>query len=48
MTVEFGIFRGEQHLIRGENIYVYAEDGKSLPLPEDFKQRIDALEAQVL
>ena len=44
MTVKFGIFRDGQHLISGENIYVYAENGGSLPLPDDFKRRIEALE----
>ncbi|NCW81105.1 MAG: acyl-CoA thioesterase [Betaproteobacteria bacterium] len=29
MTVNFGIFREGQHLIRGENVYVYAEDGSA-------------------
>lgn len=44
MTVKFGIFRDGQPLISGENIYVYAENGGSLPLPDDFKRRIEALE----
>ena len=44
MTVNFGIFREGRHLIRGENIYVYAEDGQSLALPEDFKARVQAME----
>lgn len=45
MTVSFGIFREDQALIRGENIYVYAENGTSMPLPEDFRKRIEAIEA---
>jgi len=44
MTVNFGIFREGQHLIRGENVYVYAEDGRSMALPEDFKARIETME----
>lgn len=44
MTVNFGIFREGQHLIRGENVYVYAEDGRSMALPEDFKARIENME----
>ena len=44
MTVKFGIFRDGQNLISGENIYVYAEHGSSLPLPDDFKRRIEAIE----
>lgn len=45
MTVAFAIFRDDQLLIRGENIYVYAEAGQALPLPEDFRNRIEALES---
>jgi len=45
MTVEFAIFRGSEHLISGENVYVHAQDGTSLPIPDDFRRMLEALDA---
>lgn len=40
MTVDFEIHRLGDHLITGQSIYVYAQDAKSLPIPDDLRRRI--------
>lgn len=44
MTVDFEIHRGAEHLISGQSIYVYTEQGKSLPIPDDLRRRIHGFE----
>ncbi len=44
MTMDFEIHRGEEHLITGQSVYVYAQDGKSLPIPDDLRRRIHGFE----
>src|SRR5690606_9520632 len=44
MTMEFEIHRGQDHLISGESVYVYAQDGRSMPIPDDLRRRIHAYE----
>ncbi len=34
MSVLFEIYRGAEHLVSGENVYVHAEDGASQRIPE--------------
>ena len=42
-----GIFRGDEHLITGELVHVYADPAtqKSTPLPHELRQLLDAFEA---
>ncbi|MFM2399225.1 MAG: hypothetical protein RL341_1382, partial [Pseudomonadota bacterium] len=42
MTMLLEIYRGQEHLISGELVYVYADtaQGKSLPLPESWRARL--------
>ena len=42
--INLEIHRGEEHLISGQSIYVYAQDGKSLPIPDDLRRRIHGFE----
>jgi acyl-CoA thioester hydrolase len=44
MTVDFEIHRGQEHLVSGQSVYVYASDGKSLPIPDDLRRRIHGFE----
>lgn len=44
MAVDFEIHRGPEHLISGQSTYVYARDGKSMPVPEDLRRRIASFE----
>jgi acyl-CoA thioester hydrolase len=44
MTKDFEIRRGEDHLISGQSIYVYAQEGKSMPIPDGLRRRIHAFE----
>lgn len=44
MTVDFGISRDDEHLVSGQSIYVYAQEGKSLPIPDDLRRRIHGFE----
>ena len=44
MTVDFEIHRGAEHLASGQSIYVYAEQGKPLPIPDDLRRRIHGFE----
>lgn len=46
MTMALAIFRGDEHLIDGELVYVYADahEKKSTPIPEAWRERIKAIE----
>ncbi len=44
MTVDFEISRDGEHLVSGQSIYVYAHEGKSLPIPDDLRRRIHGFE----
>lgn len=46
MTMALAIFRGDDHLIDGELVYVYADahEKKSAPIPGAWRERIVALE----
>jgi len=46
MTIAIAIFRGDEHLIDGELVYVYADSRvkKSLAIPDAWRARIDAME----
>ena len=44
MTVDFEIHRDGEHLISGQSIYVYAHEGRSLPIPDDLRRRIHGFE----
>ena len=46
MTIALAIFRGDQHLIDGELVYVYADalEKKSVAIPDAWRARINALE----
>ncbi len=46
MTVAIAIFRGDEHLIDGELVYVYADaqEKKSLPVPDAWRTRIAQIE----
>jgi acyl-CoA thioester hydrolase len=44
MTIDFEIHRREAHLVSGQSIYVYAQGGKSVPMPDDLRRRIRAFE----
>jgi acyl-CoA thioester hydrolase len=46
MTIEFEIHRGDEHLVSGQSIYVYARDARSMPMPEDLRQRIVSFEKE--
>jgi len=48
ITLAFAIFRGNERLISGENVYVYAEGGASQPVPEEFRRMIESLEQRPL
>ena len=45
MTLHCALFRGEELLAVGELVYVLAEDGKAVPLPEPLREVIAAFEA---
>lgn len=45
MQLLFEIHRGGEHLISGENVYVFAIDGQSQPIPAFFRQLIEAYES---
>jgi acyl-CoA thioester hydrolase len=44
MTIAISIFRGDEHLIDGELVYVYADaqEKKSMEIPEAWRERIAA------
>ena len=44
MTVNFEIYRGEEHLVSGENVYVYAENGASQRIPDRLRDAVRAFE----
>lgn len=44
MGVTFALFRDGQLLASGESVYVYAHDGKSMPIPEALRARIRGFE----
>ncbi len=46
MAMALAIFRGDDHLIDGELVYVYADahEKKSTPIPEAWRERIKAIE----
>ena len=46
MTIAIAIFRGDEHLIDGELIYVYANahEKKSVAIPEAWRTRIGGME----
>lgn len=44
MNLDFEIHRGAEHLVSGQSVYVYAQQGKSLPIPDDLRQRIHSFE----
>jgi acyl-CoA thioester hydrolase len=46
MTIAIAIFRGEEHLIDGELIYVYADSHakKSMAIPNAWRERIAQIE----
>ena len=46
MTIAIAIFRGDEHLIDGELIYVYAnaQEKKSVAIPETWRERIAQIE----
>jgi acyl-CoA thioester hydrolase len=44
MTFRFQINRGDQRLISGENIYVHAENGQAVPVPDDLRARVARFE----
>jgi acyl-CoA thioester hydrolase len=44
MTIDFEIHRGDQHLISGQSVYVYARDARSMPIPDDLRSRIAGFE----
>ena len=46
MTMALAIFRGDDHLIDGELVYVYADahEKKSVAIPDAWRSRIGALE----
>ena len=46
MTITIAIFRGDEHLIDGELIYVYANahEKKSVAIPETWRARIGGME----
>ncbi|MGD9945835.1 MAG: acyl-CoA thioesterase [Burkholderiaceae bacterium] len=37
LSLLFEIHREDQHLISGQNVYVHAHDGSSLPVPPEFR-----------
>ena len=37
-------YRDAEHLVSGQSIYVYAHQGKSLPIPDDMRRRIHGFE----
>jgi acyl-CoA thioester hydrolase len=49
MTIALAIFRGDEHLIDGELIYVYVDTDarKSAAIPGGWRERIAALEVKV-
>ena len=40
LTIGFRIDRGDEELVSGENVYVYAEEGASAPLPDVLRSLI--------
>jgi acyl-CoA thioester hydrolase len=48
MTIAIAIFRGDEHLVDGEVIYVYADTHvkKSAAIPDAWRERIAALEVK--
>ncbi|MGB7302770.1 MAG: thioesterase family protein [Burkholderiaceae bacterium] len=44
LTFEFSILREGVALVSGENIYVYAPDGETSPVPDDLRERLQAFE----
>ena len=46
MSIAIAIFRGDEHLIDGELIYVYADSHakKSMPIPDAWRERIAQVE----
>lgn len=44
MTTDFEIHRDADHLVSGQSIYVYARDGRPLPIPDDLRRRIHGFE----
>jgi acyl-CoA thioester hydrolase len=46
MTMVLEIYRGEEHLISGELVYVHADtaQGKSMPVPAAWRERLMAFE----
>lgn len=49
MTIAIAIYRGDEHLIDGELIYVYADSHakKSMAIPDAWRARIEALDNTV-
>lgn len=43
LTVAFEIMRGDELLVKGDNVYVYAPDGQSAPVPEDLVNRLQGV-----
>jgi len=44
LRVLFEIHRGSEHLISGESVYVYADAGRSAPIPEPLRDRVRRFE----
>lgn len=44
MVIRFEIHRGSDHLISGENVYVYTDAGASAPLPPSLREAFVAFE----
>ncbi|HMN80418.1 MAG TPA: thioesterase family protein [Burkholderiaceae bacterium] len=44
MRVLFEIHRGADHLISGDSVYVYAEDGRSTAIPPRLREAIQSFE----
>ncbi len=40
MAFLFEIYRGDEHLVSGENVYVHAEDGAALRIPERMRSAL--------
>ncbi len=44
LSFDFEIRRGADHLVTGQSIYVHAQEGRSVPIPEDLRRRIHSFE----
>lgn len=48
MRVRLEIHRGDELLVSGENVYVFAEDGKSQPIPAELRELIRGFESTLV